>query len=58
MAQVAVTYDSVMNDLKARQFKPVYYLMGEESYYIDQISEWLANNVLQPEERNFNQTRR
>ena len=56
MAQVAVTYDSVMNDLKARQFKPVYYLMGEESYYIDQISEWLANNVLQPEERDFNQT--
>jgi DNA polymerase-3 subunit delta len=56
MAQLAVTYDSVMNDLKARQFKPVYYLMGEESYYIDQISEWLANNVLQPEERDFNQT--
>jgi len=55
MAQAAVTYESVMNDLKARRFKPVYYLMGEESYYIDQISEWLANNVLQPEERDFNQ---
>ena len=56
MAQAAVTFDSVMRELKARQFKPVYYLMGEESYYIDQISEWIANNVLQPEERDFNQT--
>ena len=56
MAQAAVTYDSVMHDLKARQFKPLYYLMGEESYYIDQIAEWVANNVLQPEERDFNQT--
>ena len=56
MAQAAVTYDSVMNELKARQFKPVYYLMGEEPYYIDKISDWLAENVLQPEERDFNQT--
>ena len=56
MAQAAVTYDSVMNELKARQFKPVYYLMGEEPYYIDKISDWIAENVLQPEERDFNQT--
>ena len=56
MAQAAVTYDSVMRDLKARQFRPVYYLMGEESYYIDKICDWIAENVLQPEERDFNQT--
>lgn len=56
MAQTAVTYESVMRDLKARQFRPVYYLMGEEAYYIDKISNWLAENVLQPEERDFNQT--
>jgi DNA polymerase-3 subunit delta len=56
MAQAAVTYDSVMHDLKARQFCPIYYLMGEESYYIDKISGWIAENVLQPEERDFNQT--
>ena len=56
MAQAAVTYDSVMSDLKASQFKPVYYLMGEESYYIDKIADWIAENVLQPEERDFNQT--
>ena len=56
MAQAAVTYDSVMSELKARQFKPIYYLMGDESYYIDKIADWIADNVLQPEERDFNQT--
>lgn len=53
---MAVTFDTVMRDLKARKFAPVYYLMGDEAYYIDQISNWIAENVLQPEERDFNQT--
>ena len=56
MAQAAVTYDSVMSELKARQYKPVYYLTGDESYYIDKIADWIADNVLLPEERDFNQT--
>ena len=56
MAQIAVTYDSIMKELKEHQFKPVYYLMGDEPYYIDKISDWIAENVLQPEERDFNQT--
>ena len=56
MAQAAVTYESVMHDLKARDFKPIYYMMGDESYYIDKISDWIAENVLQPEEKDFNQT--
>ena len=56
MAQAAVTYDSITRDLKERKFRPLYYLMGEESYYIDKISDWIAENVLQPEERDFNQT--
>ena len=56
MAQAAVTYESVMSELKARQFKPLYYLMGDEPYYIDKICDWIAENVLQPEERDFNQT--
>ena len=56
MAQAIMTYDSVMRDLEARHFLPLYYLMGDESYYIDKISNWIAENVLQPEERDFNQT--
>lgn len=50
------TYESIMRDLRARKFAPVYYLMGEESYYIDKITEYSAGNVLKPEERDFNQT--
>ena len=45
-----------MKELKEHHYKPVYYLMGEESYYIDKVSDWIAENVLQPEERDFNQT--
>lgn len=52
----AMTFEAIMRDLKERKFAPVYYLMGEESYYIDQISDWIAENALQPEERDFNQT--
>ena len=51
-----VSFDSIMGDLKARRFVPVYYLMGDESYYIDKISDYIAEHVLQPEERDFNQT--
>ncbi len=45
-----------MGDLKARKFKPIYVLMGEEPYYIDKVSDYLEGNVLRPEERDFNQT--
>ena len=51
-----VSFDAIMADLKARKFVPVYYLMGDEPYYIDQIADYIAEHVLQPEERDFNQT--
>ena len=51
-----VSFDSIMADLKAGKFVPVYYLMGDEPYYIDQIADYIAEHVLQPEERDFNQT--
>ncbi|MGN1262565.1 MAG: DNA polymerase III subunit delta [Prevotella sp.] len=51
-----VTFNSIMTDLKARKFAPVYYLMGDESYYIDKISDYIAGNVLSAEEKDFNQT--
>ena len=49
-------FDAIMRDLKARQFAPVYILMGEEGYFIDQIADYIAENVLSPAERDFNQT--
>ena len=53
--KTVTTYESVMRDLKARRFYPIYLLMGEESYFIDKISDYISNNVLQPEELFFNQ---
>lgn len=50
------TFTDIMKDLKARRYAPVYYLMGEEPYYIDRIADYIADTALQPEERDFNQT--
>ena len=50
-----VGFDQIMRDLKARNFAPIYVLMGDESYYIDKIADFIAGNVLTPEERDFNQ---
>ena len=50
------TYEDIARDLKNRIYKPVYYLMGEESYYIDRISDYIAQTVLTDEEKEFNQT--
>jgi len=49
------SYQSIMSNLKAGKYSPVYILMGEESYYIDKISDYIEENVLKPEERDFNQ---
>jgi DNA polymerase-3 subunit delta len=54
--QKTATYDSIMADLKAGRYAPVYYLMGDEAYYIDRISNYIEEHALQPEERDFNQT--
>ena len=50
------TYDSIMRDLAARKYYPIYILMGDEPYYIDKVSDYIENNVMAPEERDFNQT--
>lgn len=50
------TFDSIMRDLKAKKYAPVYVLMGDESYYIDKISDYIAENVLDSDDRDFNQT--
>lgn len=49
------SFDAIMRDLQARKFAPVYVLMGDESYYIDRITDYITENVLSPEERDFNQ---
>lgn len=46
----------IVNDIKAGNIKPIYFLMGEEPYYIDKLSEYIEENVLAEEEKGFNQT--
>ncbi len=46
----------ILTDLKRRIFKPVYFLSGEEAYYIDLISDYIEKNVLDESEQEFNQT--
>lgn len=50
------TFKQVMEALKKGVYAPVYVLMGDEAYYIDQISDFIINNALKPEERDFNLT--
>ncbi|MFH4968263.1 DNA polymerase III subunit delta [Gaetbulibacter sp. M240] len=42
-------------DIKKGQIKPIYFLMGEEPYYIDKLSEFIETTVLSEAERGFNQ---
>lgn len=51
-----ISYESIMKDLKARKFSPVYVLMGDESFYIDKLCDYISENVLKQEERDFNQS--
>lgn len=45
----------IVADIKKGDIKPVYFLMGEESYYIDKLGDFIEDNVLQEEEKGFNQ---
>ena len=50
------TFESIMHSLSEGEYQPLYYLMGDEPYYIDQITNYIAEHALAPEERDFNQT--
>ena len=56
MAKQELTCDDILKELGAKQYRPVYYLMGEESYYIDLIADYITNNVLNETEKEFNLT--
>ena len=46
MAAQELTYSDILKELKERKFRPIYYLMGDEPYYIDQLTNYLLDNVL------------
>ncbi|MGF7140172.1 DNA polymerase III subunit delta [Roseimarinus sediminis] len=51
-----MTYNELLQHLQKKIYHPVYLLMGDEPYFIDQISDHIAKNVLPEEEKSFNQT--
>jgi DNA polymerase-3 subunit delta len=51
----ATDFNSIMKELKARQYAPVYYLFGDEHHFIDEVSNFIENNVLNDGEKGFNQ---
>ena len=52
----AAEFERLTAQVAARRFAPVYLLMGEESYFIDTIADMLASSILEPAQRDFNQT--
>ncbi|MFA6260793.1 MAG: DNA polymerase III subunit delta [Bacteroidia bacterium] len=48
-------HNKLLAELKAKKFAPVYYLYGEEHYFIDLISDFIENNILTDAEKGFNQ---
>lgn len=49
-------FDQIVSDINNKIFHPVYFLHGEEVFYIDEISSLIEKNVLSETEREFNQT--
>jgi DNA polymerase-3 subunit delta len=45
----------IVNDIKSKNYKPIYFLCGEETYYIDRISDLIESSVLTEDEKSFNQ---
>jgi DNA polymerase-3 subunit delta len=48
--------NSIISKIKNKVYSPIYFLMGEETYYIDFITELLDKEVLNEDEKNFNKT--
>lgn len=52
---MAASYEEIISDLKKRIFRPLYFLAGEEPYYIDLIVDYIEDKVLPESEKAFNQ---
>lgn len=50
-----MNYQEIIANLKKRIFHPIYFLTGEEPYYIDEIADYIEDHILNENEREFNQ---
>ena len=51
-----LSFDKITADLKAGRYAPIYFLMGDEPYFIDKISDYIEQNAVAEDERDMNQT--
>jgi DNA polymerase-3 subunit delta len=51
-----MTFEQISKDLQNKKYKPIYLLMGEEAFYIDKITDYIQDNVLNETEKAFNLT--
>ena len=49
-------FDEILKELKNKIYRPIYFLMGDEGYYIDQVTDYIAKHILTDAEKTFNQT--
>ena len=49
-------FNQIIESIKKKVYYPVYFLMGEEPYYINEITNFIAASVLTEDEKEFNQT--
>ncbi len=49
------TYDQILSEIHKKQFAPIYFLTGEEPYYIDMITDTIENEALEEADKAFNQ---
>lgn len=54
MAKQDLSCEDILKELRAKHYYPIYYLMGEESYYIDLIADYITDNILTETEKEFN----
>lgn len=52
--QKGISYEDIVRDVRAGKVAPIYYLMGDEPYYIDKVSDFIVDAVLKPDEKDFN----
>ena len=51
-----MNWTDLIKDIKQKKFAPLYFLQGEEPYYIEEITNAIEENALNESERSFNQT--
>lgn len=49
-------YQTLVSEIRKKQFRPIYFLMGEEPFFIDKLTDLIEAQALQEEERSFNQS--